>query len=260
MTNLDKVKFFFNKNGYIILPKFLVSEFYDKSFEKVNSEVNDEYLSNYKQIKKLGGFLTGNLDLLPSQIILDIWTEIRKSNINEIFKHIFDKNIENFDVKFAGNISIPKKGSQLYHTDGPKKSRKILIGVPIEDLNEIDGPTELIPGSHIDQIPFWQFYLTKFSKEKKKIILEKGDIFIRESHIWHKGTKNKNNKLRTVILFILSEKKNDSHLVKQNIHEKIKFGENMFQTNASGYLKEVLSVYFPIIFALIKIALSIFRR
>jgi hypothetical protein len=96
--------------------------------------------------------------------------------------------------------------------------------------------------------------------KKKKLILEKGDIFIRESHIWHKGTKNKNNKLRTVLLFILSEKKNDSHLVKQNIHEKIKFGENMFQTNTRGYLKEILSIYFPIIFVLIKVVLSILKR
>ena len=52
---------------------------------------------------------------------------------------------------------------------GPKSARKILIGVPIEDLREIDGPTELIPGSHKQRISYWNFHLKKFFRKKSKI-------------------------------------------------------------------------------------------
>ena len=101
-----------------------------------------------------------------------------------------------------------------------KVQGKILIGVPIEDLNEIDGPTELISGSHKQRISYWKFHLRFFFKKKIKLILNKGDIFIRESYIWHKGTKNKSNKLRTIILFILSEK--SPNYINQDILRKCK--------------------------------------
>ena len=46
-----------------------------------------------------------------------------------------------------------------------KVQEKYLIGVPIEDLNEIDGPTELIPGSHKQRISYWKFHLKNFLKK-----------------------------------------------------------------------------------------------
>ena len=137
------------------------------------------------------------------------------------------------------------KGDQFYHTDGPKSARKILIGVPIEDLNEIDGPTELIPGSHKQRISYWKFHLRKFLK-KIKLILNKGDIFIRESYIWHKGTKNKSKKLRIVILFILSEK--SPNYIKQDILDSIKFGDNMFKVSIKDKIRELLVFIYHFLF------------
>ena len=118
--------------------------------------------------------------------------------------------------------------------------------MPIEDLNEIDGPTELIPGSHIKKISYWKFHLEKFFKKKIKLVLKKGDIFIRESYIWHKGTKNNSTKLRIIILFILSEKN--------------EFGDNMFEVSLYGKIKEMISVYLPFFYFVYKFFISIIRK
>ena len=73
-----------------------------------------------------------------------------------------------YDIKYAGNVSLPNKGDQFYHTDGPKSAKKNTHQfVPIEDLNEIDGLTELIPGSHKQRISYWKFHLRKFLKKDK---------------------------------------------------------------------------------------------
>lgn len=259
MLNLEEKKLLFDKNGFIVIEEILAVESSFRYFEQVKAEVNQEYDLNYKEIKHLGGFLTGNLDLKPSNLILKIWNILEERNLPNIIKKLTGKELKNFQVKYAGNISLPNKGNQFYHTDGPKKARKILIGVPIENLEELDGPTELLPGSHNQRVSYWKFHLQKFFKEKKKLVLKKGDIFIRESYIWHKGTKNKSNKLRTIILFILSEKK-DNSLKSQDILEKIKFGENMFSTNYKGRIKEVVSVYLPLLYFFYKLIISIIKK
>ncbi len=88
--------------------------------------------------------------------------------------------------------------------------------------------------------------------------MNKGDIFIRESYIWHKGTKNKSNKLRIIILFILSEK--NPNYIKQDILESVKFGDNMFKASIKDKIREVISVYLPFFYFLYKLLISFIRK
>jgi len=258
MLNLKKKKLFFDQNGYTVIENILSDKSSYSYFDKVKNEINEDYHVNYDRIKKLGGYITGNLDLKPSMVILDIWSQLKKKNISEILEKLTTKSLANYDIKYAGNVSFPNKGDQFYHTDGPKKSKKILIGVPIQDLDENNGPTELIPGSHNIKISLHKFYLEKILKKKVKLILNKGDIFIRESYIWHKGTKNNSNSLRIVVLFILSEK--NINFKNQQILEKIKLSDNMFHSSFSGKIREFISVYLPIIYFFYKIILSIIKK
>tara|TARA_B100001057_G_C22851531_1_gene951150 strand:- start:2520 stop:3296 length:777 start_codon:yes stop_codon:yes gene_type:complete len=258
MLNFDEKKLFFDKNGFIILKNLLNNKNSFTLFDQVKNEITKEYDSNYTEIKKLGGFLTGNLDLKPSKEIVKIWEILKELKISEIISELTNKSLNEYDIKYAGNVSLPNKGDQFYHTDGPKSARKILIGVPIEDLNEIDGPTELIPGSHKQRISYWKFHLKKFLKKKIKLVLNKGDIFIRESYIWHKGTKNKSKKLRIVILFILSEK--SPNFINQDILSGVKFGDNMFKVSIKDKFREIISVYLPFFYFLFKLLISFIKK
>ncbi len=258
MLNLKEKKLLFDKNGFIIFEKLLKSETAFVHFDQVKREIVREYDSNYIKIKKLGGFMTGNLDLKPSKEIIKIWEILKELKISEAIKKLTNKALDEYDIKFAGNVSLPNKGDQFFHTDGPKSARKILIGVPIEDLKEIDGPTELVPGSHHKRISYWKFHFEKFFKKKVKLILDKGDIFIRESYIWHKGTKNRSKKLRIIILFVLSEK--NSNFVKQDILNTTKFGDNMFEISFKGKIREIMSVYLPFFYFLYKLLVSFIKK
>ena len=98
MTILGKLKFFFDNNGYVVLENYLRSDLFLKYSEKIQSEVNSEYTNNLNEIKKLGGYLTGNLDLIPSEDIYLIWKELKKNNFKEIFKLLIDDNLEDYDI------------------------------------------------------------------------------------------------------------------------------------------------------------------
>ena len=65
MLNFKEKKLFFDKNGFIILKNLLNNKNSFTLFDQVKNEIIMEYNSNYIEIKKLGGFLTGNLDLKP---------------------------------------------------------------------------------------------------------------------------------------------------------------------------------------------------
>ena len=43
-----------------------------------------------------------------------------------------NKSLNEYDIKYAGNVSLPNKGDQFYHTDGPKSARKILTAFQLK--------------------------------------------------------------------------------------------------------------------------------
>ena len=97
MLNLKK-KILFDKNGFIVLKNLLNSQSSFTHFEYVKNAIINEYNFNYTEIKKLGGFLTGNLNLKPSKEIVKIWQTLREFKISEIIKELTNKSLDNFDV------------------------------------------------------------------------------------------------------------------------------------------------------------------
>ena len=59
----------------------------------MKNEIIMEYNSNYTEIKKLGGFLTGNLDLKPSKEIVKIWAILKELKISEIISELTNKSL-----------------------------------------------------------------------------------------------------------------------------------------------------------------------
>ena len=65
----------------------------------------------------------------------------------------------------------------------------------MDNIDKDNGPTELYEKSHIEELPYWKFLFKYFLKKKYQLSLNKGDIFVREAFIWHRGTKNNSLKI-----------------------------------------------------------------
>ena len=106
----------------------------------------------------------GNLNVYPGKYGQEILDFIRnQKQINEI-EAILGTKLEEFSIKYGGNLSLPNKGDQLYHTDGKYTQKMILLSLATEIIDENNGPTEVCSGSHKKNFKFWEFYF------KKKII------------------------------------------------------------------------------------------
>ena len=259
MTKNSTEKNFFEKNGYILLSSKINNKDFDNLCEKIIFETNKYYSENINKIKSLGGYLTGNLELLPDKKLIEVWKLLCSEDFENTFENIVGKKLSNFNIKCSGNIVLPNKGYQHFHTDGPLKSNKIILNLAIHEINETNAPTQIIPGTHNRNIKYWKFYLNEIFKEKIFIRMKKGDVIIRNHSIWHRGTKNKSKNLRILLLFALTEKSLDKNF-SQEINENLTIGENQFKSSFKQKLKEVFSIYLAPIYIFYRIISSLVKH
>tara|TARA_B100000989_G_scaffold44741_1_gene28539 strand:- start:110 stop:886 length:777 start_codon:yes stop_codon:yes gene_type:complete len=251
-------KDFFEKNGYIQLSSKINNKDFDRLCEQIIFETNKFYSENFKKIKNLGGYLTGNLELLPDKKLTDLWNIICDKDFENTFEDITGKKLSNFNIKCSGNVVLPNKGYQHFHTDGPLKSKKIILNLAIHEIDLTNAPTEIIPGTHNRDIKYWKFYLYEIFKKKIFIKMKKGDLIIRNHSIWHRGTKNRSKNLRILLLFALTEKSLDKKF-SQELSENLTIGENQFKSSHMQKFKEVFSIYLAPIYIFYRIISSFIK-
>ena len=109
----------------------------------------------------------GNLNVYPGTYGYQILELLRseKKILSEI-EDILGNKIENFDISFGGNLSLPKKGKQLFHTDGKIDDEMNLVSIVTEKIDENNGPTEVCLKSHLKDYTFSKFFFSKKNKKK----------------------------------------------------------------------------------------------
>ncbi len=153
----------YQNDGYIKLKNFTSK---DKKFKKISLSLNRELESAIKKttINKLGGYIIGNLNVYPGKYGFQILNILKKNGLNKIIKDITGKNLNSFDILFGGNLSLPDKFNQHFHTDGDFNDKMILINIATSDVNLNSGPTEIVLKSHQKNLKYWEFLF-----QKKKI-------------------------------------------------------------------------------------------
>ena len=249
---LKKISSNFKKDGFIVLPNFINSKNFDVICKNLDQDIKKS-LKIYN-IPKLGGSMMGNLNLYPGVYGKKIFNLIKKKNFLRIIEAITKNKIENFTISVGGNLSLPKKHNQNFHTDGNFNQKLLIASLATSDIDLNNGPTEITHDYHDKKTPYWKFLLSK--KKKKMILLKKGDLFIRKHSLWHRGTKNHSDKFRFLLSFLIFEKNINS---KSNINKskKIIISSNFFGNTFLERVKEFIYVYLNFIYVLFKIYISI---
>ena len=107
------------------------------------------------------------------------------------------------------------------------------------------------------KMKFWEFFFSK--KQKKKLILKKGQILIRPHNLWHRGTKNFSNKTRLLLSFVMTPKVNLGRKI-EPISSELMILPNFFNSNFQGKLHELFYIHFSFIHIVLKLILSFFKQ
>jgi hypothetical protein len=241
----------FEKNGYLHFPSFLKNE----DFFNLSDELKVKITKKLEEIdlKKIGGYKVGNLGLYAGNYAVKLWNLLLKENLEKKVLEIFDKPLSDFTIRISGNINFPNKGDQYFHTDGSFDQKMYLISLATEDIREESGPTEIVLNTSY-KLPYWKFVFKK--KEKKKLILSKGDLVIRKHALWHRGTKNLSDKPRFLISFLLFDK---TSKYKSNFEDNldIQIFNIFFTSDPIGRFKEEIYIKLPFLFQFYRFIKSI---
>ena len=255
----SKDKFFFEENGYLVKSGLENNDNFNILSNKFKIELDKIPLD---ELKKLGGFNAGNLNIDPGIIGYQIYRIIKDHNFETFFYNIVGETIDNYQIKIGGNLNLPNSSFQYFHTDGAWNPRMFVLNIATSKIDFNNGPMEIYEKSHRNFLPYWKFFFTKFTMKRKQITLNLGEVLFREHRLWHRGTKNKSKKNRELLgIMFLKLENNINDKNQLNIHEeKISIHSNIFQNTFKGKLKEFIFIYIKPIFEVYRIILSFIKN
>jgi len=248
-------KKFFLEKGYLIKKNILNKNL---DFKEISKEFKNELekLFNIKNLKYLGGFKSGNLNIYPGKFGKEILLILNKYSLKKYLNYLINDDIEKYKIILGGNLNLPKSKNQFFHTDGSWDPRMIIINIATSNIELSNGPLEIIEQTHLKKLSFWKSALKTIFISKKKLTLGFGDILIREHRLWHRGTTNfsKNNREMIGIMFI--KKKNN---LEKSIDQNLCIKSNIFGDTLKERIKEYLFINFRPILFLYKFFISMIK-
>jgi len=122
---------------------------------------------------------------------------------------------------YSGNTNLPGSGGQPVHADEgqlwPNLSAahppvRLVVNVPVVDMDEANGSTELWPGTHLDttisarmdtiRVPLDVLEARRAVSPPFQPSVEAGSVLIRDIRVWHRGTPNHSGRPRPMIAMI----------------------------------------------------------
>jgi hypothetical protein len=238
-----------------------------KQTENATKELLAEYESARPLPWKGGGQWFGHLSYVPSpasQIIKEIASNGR---IAKVLDRALGKDYK--IVGFGGNANLPASRYQPAHTDGWLGTDFLVINIPLGKVTEHNGSTEVWPRTHRENLTISQFNATP--RQSVRLNSSPGDVIIRYSNLWHRGTPNQSSDVRFMLALLASRfyEKLPPTTVSQEEQAAISsfglavncqtgsqpkrgFGPSYFPPSLKGNLFELTWMYAPAVFTAIR--------
>ena len=143
----------YNNDGYAILDTYLE---HNKDFNDLIDEINNDLRLkiNYRELKKNGGFIMGNLGIDQGPYGPKFYSLIFKDQLIKILEELTEIKLDEFDMFYGGNLVLPNKGKQHFHIDGAYYKKMYMVSVVTEDIDYNNAPLEICLGSHKKYMKF----------------------------------------------------------------------------------------------------------
>jgi hypothetical protein len=170
------------------------------------SELNEQLIEAYRSSPKFegGGSILGHLNCYPGEAGRFVFEELRDCGLIDA---MLAMRVDRRNDMFARvNWNLSGSAAQHWHMDGTFIEDFLLCNIAIIDITKRNGPMEVIPGSHAEFCPFWRFSLERRARLAVPVLLEQGDVLIRTSTLWHRGTPNRSGAVRPMMSLSFGEK------------------------------------------------------
>jgi hypothetical protein len=168
--------------GYTLLESCIDAKYIDHALK----ELIAEYESALPMPWRGGGKWFGHINYAPSPLH-QLFREIASSSkIKAVLDQALGKDYK--IIGFGGNVNLPGSRYQPAHMDGWLGTDFVVVNIPLGEVTEYNGSTEVWPGTHQEKLTISEFNAAR--RQSVRLNSSPGDIIIRYSNLWHRGTPN----------------------------------------------------------------------
>jgi len=202
-----------------------------------------------------GGAISGHLNCFPGAIARFAYDALEGAGVVSLVRDLFPKATESCNV--GCNLNLPGSVAQHYHADGLYVEEFPIINVAVVDTTLENGAIDVLPGTHKRFYEFWRYALERQYRKTTRVPMDRGDVLVRSSNVWHRGMPNNTKTPRPMLAFTWEHggSKDDGFA---RLDGKIVFLPNWYKTDFLGRLRERTFVKVPLSYATYRFTKSLF--
>ncbi len=249
----DELRETFANEGYFVIPNVVSQERLAEMHKALKQEFDAATQSG--ALFSGGGLTSGHLNCFPGEAARFVYTTLQERGIIDLVKELDPKVVRMPNV--GCNFNLPGSSTQHYHLDRPFSQEFMIANVAVVDTNVENGAMEAIPGTHKRFYKYTQFVLEGVARKSVRVPLKRGDVLIRTSNVWHRGTANHTAAPRPMLAFTWEDSGNNIEDPFAAKDGKIRFIPNWFKPTRMGRMREKLFVKVPVTYSALRFVRSL---
>lgn len=202
-----------------------------------------------------GGLVSGHLNCFPGGGARFAYDTLQERGIIDLLKELHPKVLRMPNI--GCNFNLPGSHTQHYHIDRPFSRDFIIANVAVVDTVIENGAIELIPETHKRFYKYTRFVLEQTHRRGVRVPMNRGDVLIRSSNVWHRGMTNLSSVPRPMLAMTWEDGGSTIPDPFSADGGKIRFLPNWFKPTRVGRLRERLFVKVPFIYSSLRFTRSL---
>jgi Phytanoyl-CoA dioxygenase (PhyH) len=229
----------YERDGYLLLPGAIPTD--------VCANLASAIVEQYLTLKSAGnlpdepGVAAGNLNFMAGAEGLPLSAALEAAGIPQLVEQLAGVQLSAGGI--TGNLNLPGSRPQELHTDSRRDNMFMIANVMLVDCGPENGALELVEASHAGPLAYWQLRRQPWQGRARQISARQGDVLIRPSTLWHRGTTNPSAKPRPMAAQIFTPEA----VRDPNAHSgPVRFRGNRYYGRFAR-VKEALAMHFPVL-------------
>ena len=255
-SEIENFKRQFATDGYFIVRNVVSRE----GLAELNKALTQEFDTASKSgaLFSGGGLVSGHLNFSPGARGRFAYDAMEEAGIIDLIKQL-DPHVVRLP-RVGGNFNLPGSHTQHAHTDRGYARDFMIVNVAVVDTDIHNGAMEVIPGTHDRLYKFTEIVLGRHLQKGVRMLVNQGDVLVRNSNLWHRGMTNKSSSPRPQLSFTWEDGGSNDADPFGIEGGKIRFLPNWFKPTPLGRLREQLFVKVPFTYSALRFARSIVDR
>jgi ectoine hydroxylase-related dioxygenase (phytanoyl-CoA dioxygenase family) len=252
-SELEKLKLEYASNGYFVVRDVVSGERLAELHEALTREFDTSSRSG--TLFSGGGLVSGHLNCFPGAGARFAYDTLQERGIIDLVKQLHPTVLRLPNI--GCNFNLPGSHTQHYHIDRPFTRDFMIVNVAIVDTVIENGAIDVVPGTHKRFYKYTRFVLERTRRNAVRVPLNRGDVLVRSSNVWHRGMTNRTSVPRPMLALTWEDGGSDHPDPFGVDGGKIRFLPNWFKPTRVGRLREQLFVKVPITYSALRFARSL---